>query len=483
MQFLAIQRVLGLLLMAFSLSMLTPLLVSWWFHDGVHAPYLRAFAVTAAIGFLLWLPVLRARQELRIRDGFTVIALFWAVLGLFGALPLWLALRPHLSVTDAIFESISGITTTGATVLTGLDALPPSILYYRQQLQFVGGLGTVVLAVAILPLLGVGGMQMFLAKTPGTTRDSHMAPRLAEAIRSVGYIYVSLTVLCAIGYWLAGMNPFDALAHSFSTISTGGFSTHDANLGYFDGHPGVTAVAMVFMLLGGTSFALHHFAWHRRNFGLYLKEAEFRTYLAVIGVTALVIALYLAASGSAAPGHALVAGLFQAVAIGTTSGFVREPSNHWPAFVPVLLLFVSFIGGCANSTAGGLKAMRFLLLMKQGWREVGRLIHPNAVIAIKVGGRPLSDRVLDAIWGFFAAYVALFTLMLILLTAFGLDQVSAFSATAACLNNLGPSLAGIGPHYSAISDGAKWVLAAAMLFGRMEVFILLALLRPSFWRH
>ena len=482
MQFLAIQRVVALLLMAFSLTMLTPLLVSWRFHDGVHAPYLHAFAITLAAGLLLWLPVVRVRQELRIRDGFAVIALFWIVLGLFGAMPLWLALRPHLSATNAIFESVSGLTTTGATVLTGLDALPRSLLFYRQQLQWIGGLGTLVLAVAILPLLGVGGMQMFLAKIPSAAKETHLAPRLTEAIRSLGYIYVSLTALCTVGYWLAGMTPFDALAHSLSTVSTGGFSTHDANLGYFDGHPGVMAVAMVFMLLGGASFALHYFAWRRRDLRLYLQEAEFRTYIAVIGLTALVIALYLAVRHSATPGHALLAGLFQAVSIGTTSGFVREPSSHWPAFVPVLLLFVSFIGACANSTGGGLKAMRFLLLMKQGWREVGRLIHPNAVIAIRVGGRVLPDRVLDAIWGFFAAYVALFTLLLILLTAFGLDQVSAFSAAAACLNNMGSSLAGSGHQYGALSGGAKWVLTAAMLFGRMEVFILLALFRPSFWR-
>ncbi len=483
MQLLAIQRVLGLLLMLFSLSMLTPLLVSWGEPHQQREAFLLAFALAMTCGAILWYPVRRVRQELWTRDGFVVVALFWAALGLFGAVPFSLAPGLNLKVTDAVFESVSGLTTTGATLLTGLDRLPLSLLFYRQQLQWLGGLGLLVLAVAVLPMLGVGGMQVSRANTPGPVKDDRLAPRVVESIKHLGLLYLLLTAACALGYWLAGMSPFDAVAHSFSTISTGGFSTHDANFGHFADRPAIEAVAMLFMLLGSTSFALHYYAWHRRDPRVYLRDAEFPVYLLVLGITAAIVVAFLLASGAEHGFAALRTGLFQTVAIGTTSGFTLEPVSGWPAFVPILLVFITFIGGCTSSTAGGMKVLRFLLLLKQGLREIGRLIHPNAVIAIKVGGRPLPDRVLDAVWGYFAAYVGVFSVMLVVLMAFGMDQASAFAAVSACLNNVGPSLVGSAAHYAAIADGAKWVLVGAMLFGRMEVFILLALFTPSFWQR
>jgi len=483
MQFFVIQRVVGLLLMIFSTTMLPPLGVSYGYGDGAHHTFWLAFALTFVTGAVLWYPARRQRRELRLRDGFAVVVMFWTVLGVFGALPLSLAEHPGLSVTDAVFESISGLTTTGATVITGLDTLPRSILYYRQQLQWLGGMGIIVLAVAILPMLGIGGMQLYRAETPGPMKDNKLTPRITETAKTLWFIYLSLTIACALAYWAAGMKPFDAIGHSFSTVAIGGFSTHDASMGYYHGNALIEVIAIIFMFLAGINFALHFYAWRNRSPGPYLADAEVRTYTKILVAVAIITSGYLYLSNTYdSLREALIHGLFQTVSIGTTTGFTTAQYHVWPGFLPVMLLFISFIGGCANSTAGGMKVIRFLLLLKQGMREIGRLIHPNAVIPIKVGHKCLPDRVVDAVWGFFAAYVASFAVMLLVLMMFGLDQVTAFSAVAACLNNLGPGLGDVGAHYADIPAGAKWVLAFAMLLGRLEIFTLLVLFTPTFWR-
>lgn len=483
MQLTAIQRILGLLLMLFSTTMLPPVLVSVIYGDGFHISFLLAFALTFVTGVLLWLPVHRVRKELRLRDGFLVVVLFWTVLGVFGALPFAVGAEPNLSITDAIFESISGLTTTGATVITWLEGLPPSLLYYRQQLQWLGGMGIIVLAVAILPMLGIGGMQLYRAETPGPMKDNKLTPRITETAKALWYIYLGLTVSCIIAYWLAGMSLFDAVGHAFSTVAIGGFSTHDASMGYFQGKPLIELVAIIFMLLSGVNFALHFLAWRGTNLKPYLQDAEFKTYLTVLGSIAVVTTFYLHLNATFDDfSHSLLHGVFQVVSIGTTTGFTTSNYSLWPGSLPVLLLFASFIGGCAGSTAGGMKVIRFLLLLKQGLREISRLIHPNAVIPIKIGGKPLPTRVIDSVWGFFATYVAIFSILLLLMMVAGLDQVTAFSAVAATMNNLGPGLGDVALNYSSIPDFTKWVLCFAMLLGRLEIFTLLVLLTPAFWR-
>ena len=482
MQLLAIQRILGLLLALFSTTMLPPIAVSWLYEDGAMAAFGVALAIVLGIGLTLWLPVRRQRAELRTRDGFLVVVLFWLTLSLSASVPFMLLESPRLSVTDAVFEATSGLTTTGATVIVGIDDLPESVLFYRQLLQWLGGMGIIVLAVAILPVLGIGGMQLYRAETPGPMKDNKLTPRITETAKALWYIYLSLTISCALAYWAAGMTAFDAVNHAFSTVAIGGFSTHDASIAWFDSHL-VEAIAVVFMAISGVNFALHFVAVRARVGRVYLQDAEFRAYIGVLALVAIVISTYLYAAGVFdSPDEALRHGVFQTVSFSTTTGFTTSGYSDWPAFVPALLLFVSFIGGCAGSTGGGLKVIRVVLLLKQGLGEILRLIHPSAQIAIKVGGTPLSRRVMDAVWGFFAAYVLSFVTLMLCLMATGLDQVTAYSAVAACLNNLGPGLGAVSAHYGDVNDVAKWFLGFAMLLGRLEVFTLLVILSPAFWR-
>ena len=483
MQIAVIQRIFGLFLMVFSVSLLPPVLVGLLYGDGGERAFLYAFAWSLTAGLVVWLPVRNHRRELRLRDGFLVVVLFWLALGLIGAVPLVLSERPEMSITDAVFESMSGLTTTGATVLTGLDDLPHSILFYRQQLQWLGGMGIIVLAVAVMPMLGVGGMQLFRAETPGPMKDTKLTPRITETAKALWYLYLGLTVVCALAYWIAGMNSFDAIGHAFSTVSIGGFSTHDASMGYFLS-PVIELIAVFFMLLAGMNFALHFVAWRSLSVKPYLIDPEVRAYFYILLVAAVITTTYLYATGAISEfGNALHHGLFQAVSIGTTAGFTTTEYFNWPGFLPVMLLFISFIGGCAHSTGGGMKVIRFRLLLRQGKREILRLIHPNAEIPVMVGGKAMSPRVLDAVWGFFAAYVGTFAIMLLILLSTGLDQVTAFSAVAACMNNLGPGLGEVGANYIGINDTAKWVLVFAMVLGRLEIFTLLVILTPAFWRR
>lgn len=478
-----IQRILGLLLMAFSLSMLPPVGVSLYYDDGSLHAFLAGFAVVAAAGFVLWLPARTEYREMRARDGFVVVAGFWSVLGLAGGVPLFLSANPDVSLTDAAFESVSGLTTTGSTVLVGLDSLPESILYYRQQLQWLGGMGIIVLAIAVLPMLGVGGMQLFRAEITGPMKESRITPRIAETAKGLWYIYLGLTVACALAYWLAGMTPFDAIGHAYSTVGIGGFSTHDASLGYFDSHV-IELIAVVFMLISGVNFALHFVAVRRRTVAHYAQDPEFNTYMLMQAVVIGGVVLYLLASNVYESGlDAMVKGLFQAVSISTTTGFTSAEYVAWPGFLPVLLIFSSFAGACAASTSGGIKVIRMRLLATQGAREITRLIHPNAEIPAKLGRRIVPQRVLDSVWAFFSVYVALFVVMMLVLMAMGHDQVTAFSAVAAALNNLGPGLGEVAANFTTLDSISKWVLIAAMLMGRLEIFTVLVILTPAFWRR
>lgn len=475
-------RILGILLMVFSIALIPPILVSLIYQDSALNAFLSALGITFATGAVFWFPVRRRHQELRTRDGFVVTALFWMVLALSGSLPLMLADSPGLSFTDAFFESLSGWTTTGATVITGIDDLPQSILFYRQLLQWLGGMGIIVLAVAILPMLGIGGMQLYRTETPGPMKDNKLTPRITETAKTLWYIYLALTIACAIGFYLAGMNLFDAICHAFSTVAIGGFSTHDASIGYFDSGP-IEAVAIFFMIISAFNFALHFYTWRFRSIKHYFADAEVRTLLAVLFIAGIVTFVTLVTSKSYEPNEALRFGLFELVSIATTTGFATADFSLWPVFLPFLLFFLAFMGGCAGSTGGGLKVIRVLLIYKQGGREMKRLIHPNAIIPIRIGGRPIDDRVVEAVWGFFSVYLILYLIMTILLLATGLDFVTAFSAVGACINNLGPGLGAVSAHYGEITDFAKWVLSFAMLLGRLEIFTLLVLFTPAFWRQ
>ncbi len=482
MQFKTILRISSILLMLFSATMLPSALVSLIYRDGAYMTFIVSFLVLLAIGFLLWLPVYRYRGELRTRDGFVITILFWIVLGLAGSFPFYLAEATNLSFTDAFFESFSGLTTTGATVITGLDDLPKSILFYRQQLQWLGGMGIIVLAVAILPMLGIGGMQLYRAETPGPVKDTKLKPRITETAKALWYIYLTLTSVCAFSYWVVGMDWFDAITHAFSTVAIGGFSTHDASIGYFDS-PAIEAVAMVFMLLSAANFGLHFLTWQNRSIKHYFQDPEYQYFLLIFAaVVALCVGMLWVTTTYDGLGS-LRYGLFETVSILTTTGYGAADFSLWPLYVPFLLMLSSYIGGCAGSTAGGIKVIRFALLFKQGVREIKRLIHPQGVFPIKIGNKAVSDNIIQSVWGFFAVYVMMFSILMIILLASGVDFLTTWSAVGASLNNLGPGLGSVAQHYGDINDTAKWTLAFAMLLGRLEIFSLLVLLTPMFWRH
>jgi len=482
MQLTVIQRILGLLLVIFSFTMLPPVFVGWIYNDLSVSPFIKGFLLVFVVGVVLWFPARHSKRELRLREGFLVVVLFWAVLGLSGAAPLLFSQELQISFVDAVFESISGLTTTGATVIEGLDNLPKSILFYRQQLQWLGGMGIIVLAVAILPLLGIGGIQLYRAETPGPVKDSKLTPRIKGTAKLLWIIYLGFTLSCALAYYFAGMTPFDAITHSFSTVAIGGFSTHDASMGYFSSHA-IELVAVVFMLLSGANFSLHFMAWRSLSLKPYQEDSEFRVYgLLLVLLTVITLAylyfMHVYGSFSESYYHAM----FQVVSIATTTGYTTTDYSHWPGFLPVLLVFASFVGGCAGSTGGGMKVIRVLLLFKQGWREVTRLIHPNARIVIKLNKKRVDRDIIQAVWGFFSIYIAVFVIFMLILMAAGMDQVTAFSAVAATLNNLGPGLGEVADNFKEVNDFSKWLLAFSMLLGRLEIFTLLVVLTPEFWR-
>ena len=477
-----VSRVLGLMLMVFSTSMLVPIIFATIYQENTLPMFFLAFTITMIVGFLSWLPARNMKGEIRIRDGFIITVLFWLVLSTFGALPFALSQETNLSFIDALIESISGLTTTGATVFTNLEDLPKSILYYRQQLQWLGGIGIVVIAVSILPMIGVGGMQIYKAETPGPIKDTKLTPRIAETANALFKIYVFLTVVCAIAYWVAGMSWFDALSHSFSTISIGGFSTYDESLGHFDNNA-VLTIASIFMVVSGLNFALHYTAWHARSIKSYISDPEARLFVLVILFGILVTTYFLYTTASMPNEEILFVGVFQLISILTTTGFTTTEFHLWPSFLPFFLILLSFFWACAGSTGGGIKMGRILIMSQQVVREIYRLIHPNAVLPIKTKKHKIPERVTDGIWAFFGIYFFIFYVMVLLLLANNLDYITAWSATAASFNNLGPGLGAVAENYADLNAMSKAILCSGMLLGRLEVFTLLVLLSPTFWRN
>ena len=480
----AVQRVMGLLLMLFSTTMLPPMLISLIYDESVGYAFLEGMWITLVMGAIAWWPVRHSRAELKTRDGFLVVVLFWAVLSVAGSIPLHVTDVGWYTYTDALFESVSGLTTTGTTVIaSGLDHMPHAINYYRAQLHWLGGMGIIVLAVAILPMLGVGGMQLYKAETPGPMKDSKLTPRIAETARALWFVYLFLTVLCGLAYWLSGMPIFDAVMHAMSTIATGGFSNRDASIGYYNS-PLIEYLVMIFMVLGTINFATHFLVFRERNPLVYWRDSEARTSVAIIlGFTAL-IALPLLWSGTYSDTETgLRKALFHVISYGTTTGFATADPTYWPSFVPVVLIMTGFMVGCAGSTSGGVKVVRLMLFVKQAQREMQRLIHPNAELPIKLQGKVVPDPVVYAVGAFFSVYIGATLILIAAMIATGLDPVTAYSAVAAAINNMGPGLGALNASMASVSTEGKWILIFTMLLGRLEIFSLLIVFTPAFWRR
>jgi trk system potassium uptake protein TrkH len=479
--FTQVVSLIGLLCIIFSSFVLPPIAISWWYHDGEIIDLLTALVVILSLGLILWLPFNKSQTNLRRRDGFFIVVLFWTLMSVIGAIPFRLAL--DVPFIDALFESVSGLTTTGATVLHDLDHMQPSILFYRQEIQWVGGMGLIVFALALLPMLGIGGVSLYRAELPGPIKDDKIAPSLYKGVRTLWFIYIGLTLSCALGYWWAGMTPFDAVAHSLSTVSTGGFSTHDASLAYYH-NVDVEQVAVVFMLLGATNFTAHYVVLASKNPLDYFRNMEVKSFFIFVAATILIVTGGLWNLGYY---HGFFTSLryasFEVASVVSSTGYGIDDFSIWPLFLPMLLLMVSFVGGCGGSTSGGMKVLRILILFRLGLREIRRLVHPKGIFPVMLEQRPISENLLYGVLGFFSIYISSFVVLMLSMMAMGQDQVTAFSAITTCMNNLGPGLGEVSQTFATIGDGGKAVSIIAMLLGRLEVLSVLVILHPHFWRR
>lgn len=478
----AIFRTIGILLSCLSLSMLPPAFVAMYYQDSSPAPFWMAFVITLLVGLSLWRPRSGEHPELKTRDGFLVVAFFWVTLCLFAALPLYLSVTPHTSITDALFETVSGLTATGATIFTKIDLLPHAVLYYRQQMQLLGGIGIVVLAVAVLPMLGIGGMQLYRAEVAGPIKNQKLTPRITQTAKALWSVYAATIVLCALAYWAAGMTLFDAIGESFATVSTGGFSTHEASFAFYHSDL-INEIAVVFMLLGSINFSLHFQFLKTKSLKTYWADRETHTYLLYLLAVILVIFFMLAVQHKNPLSIDLEDTVFTVVSLATTTGFGLVHFNTWPTFVPYLLLLVSVIGGCSGSTSGGIKMIRAILLKEQAKSELNRMIHPRAVQVVKYGNLRLSDDLMHAVWGFVVLFIFVYTFFFLALLATGLSFDTTFSALTACIANSGAGIGEVADSYEYINNGAKWILTLSMLAGRLEIFSLIILFMPSYWKR
>ena len=481
-RFAPVYRALGMIIMLFALTMLGPWILSYATNDGAQPAYDEAIMLTFLSGTFLWYRYRNCKRELNIRDGFLMVVLVWTVLPAFAAIPLMIQLG--ISHTDAYFETMSGLTTTGSTVLPNLDTLPMSINLWRHELVWIGGMGLIVLAIAILPLLGIGGRQMFKAETPGPMKDSKMTPRIAETAKGLWLVYVGVSIACAISYRVAGMSWFDAVCHMFSTMGLGGFSTHDASFGFFNS-PAIEAVCIVFMLIAGMNFGTLFLAVSGRSLRPYFHDPEAGWFIGVTLLSILVVAMYIWKDGVYPEFEtALRHSAFNLVSIATTTGYASVDYALWPIFAPLWMLFLSSFATSAGSTGGGIKMIRALLLYKQVYRELLRAMHPNAVYNIRIGGQVAPQPILFAVLGFAFMYMVSIVSLTLIMAFTGLDIISAFTAVVASINNTGPGLGVVGPSttYEALEDFQTWICTFAMLLGRLEIFTLLVVLTPAFWR-
>jgi trk system potassium uptake protein TrkH len=479
---LPVAHVFAMVLVVFAVIMLAPLLLAIWSLDEASWAFVASAFATLLIGALLWLVTRRYKRELKTRDGLVLVALTWVALPAVAGFPLWTYLPIHF--TDAYFEAASGLTTTGGTVLSGLEFLPHSINLWRHLLSWIGGMGIIVLAVAILPLLGVGGMQIYRAEMPGPMKDSKLTPRIGQTAKLLWAVYGGLTLACIVSLKFAGMGWFDAVCAGFSALSLGGFSNYDANVGHYDSIP-IEMVLTVFEILAALNFATHFLAWSQRGVRAYFRDPEAKAIFAVLAVSCVGLALFLLYKGTYTDfGTALRYATFNVVSIATTSGLHNQNYAAWPMFAPMWMIFLSCIVASSGSTGGGIKMIRTLILSKQANRELNQLVHPNLVRPLKVGGTVIANRVVFAVLAFvFLYFMSVVTLIFVQLAS-GLDFLSALTAIVACINNAGPGLGVVGPAgtYGTLTDFQTWVCSAAMLLGRLEVFTILVLFTPTLWR-
>ena len=458
--------------------MLVPFIIGVIYSEDNHQIYIFVFIIVFAFGLFLWLLSRGSLKEIRITEGFVITILFWFVLGMIGSIPFVLS---GITIVDSVFESISGVTTTGATVLTALEDLPKSLLIYRQLLQWIGGMGLIILVVAIMPSFGIGGSQLFKMDAPGFDSSEKLTPTIRESAAALWKIYIGLTVLCLISYVLAGMDTFDAVSHALSTVSIGGFSTYDQSIGFFN-NVYIEIVCIMFMLLSATSFSLHYYSIFHGKRLKHFYDPELRFFfLIILGIIIIISIYYLIINNLDLSSLRYI--IFQTISIVTTSGFVTGEYSLMPGFVPFLLLVGAFIGACSGSVGGGLKAWRVLIIINQAKKEITKIIHPSAVVTTKIGKKVIDASISEKVWGFFTVYVITFIMLLMLVLSSGLDFESAFSAVGATLNNLGPGLGAVSENYGSLSMMTKITLCFAMILGRLEIFTLLVVLTPAFWRR
>ena len=481
MQFGLIIRTLGLLLMVFSLVFLVPIGVDLIYQEGETWIFATAFLIVLGIGTLLWGLTQHTQGELRTLEGFVIVVLTWTLLSTCAAIPFILS-DQFPSLIDALFEAVSGLTTTGTEVLSHLDGLPHSLLFYHQFLEFIGGLGVIVLALAIMPILGVGGMQLYRAEMPGVVKDNRIAPRVAHTAKALWGIYLGLTLVCFLSYRIAGMTWFDAICEAFSTVSTGGFSIHDQSFRFYQ-QPAIPIIAIVFMILGGINFRLHFALFRTREFLAYFYNYECRIYLSLLLMFSGVVSVSLLWFNHDQPWQPLVGqATFTAVSMMTTTGFTNANFSEWTRFLPVLIMMMALLGGCAGSTTGGIKIIRLLLLQKEGLRSLRYLIHPRAIISINFGGNVLPEEMMQSMRGFLALFLFVYSALFLLVMASGVDFHTTFAAVTACFSNVGASIGTVASNYSHLPAFAKAVLIFAMLAGRIEIMALMVVFMPSFWR-
>ena len=475
MNFKSIVNLFSILILFFSISYIFPIIVSLIYKDGAINLFLSTLSIVSLIGIIGVFLTRGEDNNLSQKDGFVIIVLFWIVLSFAGSVPFYLS---GMTFIDSIFESTSGITTTGATVISNIDALPESLLFYRQLLQWMGGMGLIVLAIAVMPLLGIGGGQIYKTEVPGAMGEQRLTPRIKETAQALWLIYLGLTIACAVLYYFNGMSVFDAISHAMSTVAIGGFSTHNESIGFFDSIS-IELICMVFMLLSSFSFALHYFAIYKSKPLKYFYDPELRFFasiLLLIFIVALIISFFSDMSGANIRQIA-----FHSVSMITTTGFSISDTSSWPFSISFLLLIGAFVGACSGSVGGGVKSWRVLIMINHAYKNIMTIIHPNSVISLKIGTKNVDDQVATSVWGFFSIYIISFVILLLGILISGLDFESAFSAVGACLNNLGPGLGAVSENYSQITSFSKGILAFAMLLGRLEIFTLLVLLTPMFW--
>jgi len=474
-------RITGALVFFLGLTMIFPLLFSLYYRDGDSCALSVSAAIATGMGAFLFLIFRGTNQEISHREGFVIVALGWASAAFFGSLPYMLAgILP--TFVEAYFEATSGFTTTGATVIAAVEGVPRGILFWRSLTHWLGGMGIIVLSIAILPFLGVGGMQLFKAEVPGPVADK-LKPRVAETAKILWKVYILISAAETVLLMGGGMNLFEALCHTFGTMATGGFSTRNISIGsydkaYFDG------VIVIFMILAGTNFSLHYQAL-TGDFRTFYRNSEVRFYWATLGGAMLFVTLILRAQVYDTLATAFRYASFQVTSIMTTTGYTTADFENWPSFVQYTLVLLMFIGGSAGSTGGGMKCIRILLLLKQGRRELSRLIHPHGIIPVRLGGQVVSEGVIQSVWGFFFLFILVFVLASVIMSLLGLDIITAFVSVAATINNIGPGLGAVGPmdNYTSIPVIGKWVLIFCMLIGRLELYTIIVLLVPEFWRR